>query len=190
MSNQDVARIGHDPDALEAFYLEHVEDIERFVARRVSDPYLAADLTAEIFLAAINGAEHYRSRRGVPRAWLFGIARNTIHNEFRRAGREREATRRVQGRTLLGEDDLSRMQERIDAAAVARELFRAMDELPDSEREAMELHAIDELSPREVGEALGISPVTARVRLHRARRALRRTLEDEASTPAIRSMEA
>lgn len=190
MSNQDVACIGHDPDALETFYLEHVEDIARFVTRRVSDPHLAADLTAEIFLAAIDAAGHYRSRRGVPRAWLFGIARNTIHNEFRRAGREREAVRRVQGRALLDDDDLARMQERIDAAAVARELFQAIDALPDSEREALELHAIDELSPREVGEALGISPVTARVRLHRARRALRQTLEDETSIPTIRSMEA
>lgn len=190
MSNVDVARIGHDPDALEAFYLEHVEDIERFVARRVSDPYLAADLTAEIFLAAIDASGHYRSRRGIPRAWLFGIARNTIHNEFRRAGREREAVQRVQGRALLDDDDLTRMQERIDAESIARDLFRAVEELPGSEREALELHAIDELSPREVGEALGISPVTARVRLHRARRTLRQSLVDEESPALIRSMEA
>jgi len=190
MSNEDVARIGHDPDALEAFYLDHVEDIERFVARRVADPYLAADLTAEIFLAAIDASGHYRSRRGIPRAWLFGIARNTVHNEFRRAGREREAIQRIKGRALLDDDDLTRMQERIDAESVARELFRAFDELPDSEREALELHAIDELSPREVGEALGISPVTARVRLHRARRTLRQCLVDEESPAQIRSMEA
>ncbi|HMT04470.1 MAG TPA: RNA polymerase sigma factor [Solirubrobacterales bacterium] len=190
MSNDDVANIGHDPDVLETFYLKHVEDIERFVARRVSDPHLAADLTSEIFLAAIDAAGNYQPRRGVPRAWLFGIARNTIHNEFRRAGREREATLRIQGRALLGEDDLVRMQERIDAGAQSRELGRAMAELPDSEREALELQAIDELSPREVGEALGISPVTVRVRLHRARRALRRSLVDEESPAQLQSMEA
>lgn len=190
MSNLDVAGIGHDPDALEAFYLEYVEDIERFVARRVADPHLAADLTADVFLAAIDASSHYRSRRGVPRAWLFGIARNTIHNEFRRAGRERDAVRRIQGSNLLDENDLARLQERIDAESLSRELFRALSELPDSEREAMELHAIDELSPREVGEALGISPVTARVRLHRARRALRQSLVDEESPAQIRSMEA
>lgn len=189
MSNEDVAKIGHDPDALEKFYLAHVEDIEQFVVRRVADPYLAADLTADIFMAAMEASAHYRARRGVPRAWLFGIARNTIHNEFRRAGRERDAVRRIQGRAFLDDDDLARMRERIDAAAISRELFRAMEELPDSEREALELHAIDDLSPREVGEALGISPVSARVRLHRARRALRQTLGDEESLTTIRSME-
>lgn len=190
MSKVDVARIGYDPDALEVFYLDHVEEIQRFVARRVSEPHLAADLTAEIFLAAIDAAGQYRSRRGEPLSWLFGIARNTIHNEFRRAGRERDAVRRVQGRALLDDDDLNRTQERIDAESTSRELFQAMDELPESEREALELHAIDELSPREVGEALGISPVTARVRLHRARRTLRQSLVDEESPATIRSMEA
>jgi RNA polymerase sigma-70 factor (ECF subfamily) len=44
------------------------------VARRVADPHLAADLTADIFLAAIGAAKRYRARRGRPIAWLYGIA--------------------------------------------------------------------------------------------------------------------
>ena len=63
--------------------------MQHFVARRVADPYLAADLTAEVFLAAIEAAPCYRSARGSPSAWLFGIARNTVSAEDRRAGRER-----------------------------------------------------------------------------------------------------
>jgi len=190
MSRHDLANIGFDPDAFEAFYRTHVEDVQNFVARRVSDPWLAADLTTEVFLAAINAAGQFDPRRGNPIAWLFGISRNVVHNEFRRAGREREAVARIQGRRLLEDDDLARMQERIDAESSSRELFAAFSSLPEGERAALELHAIDELSPREVGEALGISPVTARVRLHRARRSMRRDLPDEESTTQIRSMEA
>ncbi|HTU15248.1 MAG TPA: sigma-70 family RNA polymerase sigma factor [Solirubrobacterales bacterium] len=189
MSNHELARIGHDPDALEAFYREHVESVERFVARRVSDPYLAADLTTEIFLAVIEAADRYDNRRGRPKAWLFGIARNVIHNEFRRIGRDRDAMARVQGQRLLDDDDLARMQERIDAEATSRRLLAAFESLPDGERRALELYALDELSPREVGEALGISPVTARVRLHRARRTLRRNLPDEEPTTTIPTLE-
>jgi RNA polymerase sigma factor (sigma-70 family) len=84
-------QIAHDPAAFEAFYREHVEAVERFVARRVSDPHLAADLTAEAFVAAIDAAASYRAIRGEPRAWLFGIARNVVASEFRRAERERRA---------------------------------------------------------------------------------------------------
>ena len=53
-----------EPDALEAFYRDHVEAVQRFVARRVSDPHLAADLTADVFLAAIDSAASYDSRGG------------------------------------------------------------------------------------------------------------------------------
>ena len=62
--------------------------MQRFVARRVADPYLAADLTADVFLAAIDSAPSYRPERGEPAAWLFGIARNVVGTEHRRSGRE------------------------------------------------------------------------------------------------------
>ena len=57
-----------DPDAFEGFYREHVDLVERFVARRVGDRELAADLTADIFVAAIESAANYRSAKGAPTA--------------------------------------------------------------------------------------------------------------------------
>ena len=48
--------IGSDAEIFEAFYREHVEDLQRFIARRVGERERAADLTAEIFLAAIESA--------------------------------------------------------------------------------------------------------------------------------------
>ncbi|MFD0776472.1 RNA polymerase sigma factor [Streptomonospora algeriensis] len=47
------------PDRFEEFYRRHVERITRFVARRVEDPHTAADLTADVFLAAIRSAAVY-----------------------------------------------------------------------------------------------------------------------------------
>jgi RNA polymerase sigma-70 factor (ECF subfamily) len=75
----DPAEISSDPDAFERFYRRHVEAVERFVARRVSDPCLVADLTADVFVAAIDSAGAYRRSRGEPRAWLFGIAARDQH---------------------------------------------------------------------------------------------------------------
>src|ERR1700758_4116043 len=66
--------ITSDPDAFERFYREHVEAVQQFVARRVDDPYLAADLTADVFVAAIESAGSYRRSRGEPIAGLFGVA--------------------------------------------------------------------------------------------------------------------
>ena len=190
MRPDELPRIAHDPATFEAFYREHVEAVQRFVVRRVDDPQLAADLTAEVFLAAIDAAPSYRAGRGVPAAWLFGIARNVVAAEHRRAGRERRAHSRIEGRRLLDGDDIARMQDRIDAAARARELHAALAALPDGERAVFELTALDDLTPRQAAAALGIRPVTARVRLHRARASLRGQLFDDESTALTRPMEA
>ncbi|WP_345558487.1 sigma-70 family RNA polymerase sigma factor [Streptomonospora halophila] len=161
-----------DPDRFEEFYRRHVERITRFVARRVDDPHTAADLTADVFLAAIRSADSYRPDRGEEEAWLFGIARNVVAAERRRAAREADSGNRLAGRRLLDSDDITRMEERIHAEDRARELLGSMAELPEGERQVLELVAVDQLSVTEAAAALGIRKVTARVRLHRARKAL------------------
>jgi RNA polymerase sigma factor (sigma-70 family) len=172
----ELAAIATDPDALERFYREHVEAVQRFVARRVDDPYLAADLTADVFLAAIESAARYRPSRGEPGAWLYGIARNVVAAERRRHARELRAASAVRGRELVDAEDLVALDARIDAETSARSLFRELDRLSEAERAVLELVALDGLDVGEAARALGIGAVAARVRLHRARRALRAAL--------------
>jgi DNA-directed RNA polymerase specialized sigma24 family protein len=90
-TGDDPRCIGHDPETFRAFYLRHIEDVQRFVARRVADPHLAADLTADVFVAAIESGHSYRPTRGKPIAWLFGVARNVVTGERRRDKREGRA---------------------------------------------------------------------------------------------------
>jgi RNA polymerase sigma factor (sigma-70 family) len=173
----DLARIAYDPDVFEAFYRSHVEAVERFVARRVDDPYLAADLTADVFLAAIDSVDKYRPGRGAPVAWLFGVARNVVAAEHRRGERERRATDRIAASTdLVDADDLARLHGRIDAEADARRIYRAIERLAAGERAVLELVALDGLGVSEAARALGIRTTAARVRLHRARRQVKREL--------------
>jgi RNA polymerase sigma factor (sigma-70 family) len=168
-----VRSIGTDPAAFTEFYRAHVDEVTRFVARRVADPQLAADLTAEVFLAVIEAAAAYRGSFGGPRTWLYGIARNVIAAEFRRSGREHRAESLVAGRRLLDADDIDRLVEKIDALRQVRELHEELQALPEGERAVLELVAVDGLTVAEAAAALNIRQVAARVRLHRARRALR-----------------
>ncbi len=179
---EQLPRIGTDQDLFDAFYSEHLEDLQRFVARRVGDRERAADLTAEIFLAAIDSAHRYQPR-GTPKSWLYGIARVLVANDRRQSGRERAGEERLRGSALLDEEDVAQMDARIDAAAQSRRLYAAMDRLPDAERAVLELVALDELSVAEAAAAAGVRPVTARVRLHRARRKLRAELEPARTQP-------
>ena len=169
---RELSEIASDPDAFERFYRQHVEAVQRFVARRVDDPCLAADLTADVFVAVIESAGSYRRRKGEPVAWLFGIARNVVAESHRRNAKELRAAARVRGRELLDEDDLTALHERLDRESAGRHLFRDLARLPEGERAVLELVALDGLSVNEAGQALGIGAVAARVRLHRARRRL------------------
>jgi RNA polymerase sigma factor (sigma-70 family) len=175
--------IATDPEIFEAFYREHVEAIQGFVARRVGERERAADLTAEIFLAAIGAARRYRPGRGTPKAWLYGIAMKLVAADRRREGRERARDERLRGSELLDEDDAERIDARIEATVKQRRLYAAMDRLPVAERAVLELVALDELSLAEAADAAGIRPVTARVRLHRARRKLRDELDPTFTEP-------
>ena len=177
MRVQKQNEITSDPEAFERFYRQHVEAVQRFVARRVDDPYLAADLTADVFLAVIESAGSYRRSRGEPVAWLYGIARNVVADAHRRKAKELRLAARIRGRELVGEDDLAALHARIDGESAARGLYAELTLLPARERAVLELVALDGLSVGEAGRALGIGAVAARVRLHRARRRLHSRLD-------------
>ena len=161
-----------DPAGFAAFYEQQFDTVLGFVTRRVDSPHLAADLTADIFVAALENAHSYDARRGAPVAWLYGISRNVISAHFRGSVREQHAVARITGRRLLDDQDVSAIEGRIDASRAARQMAAAHAALSDPLREVLDLVALDGLTTREAAQALGISSATARVRLHRARKAL------------------
>ncbi|MFD7097709.1 RNA polymerase sigma factor [Streptomyces xanthophaeus] len=160
------------PEGFGAFYEEHIDAVLGFVTRRVADPHLAADLTADVFLAAMGSARGYRPDRGAPVAWLFGIARNVLSGHARGLARESGALARLSGRRLLDDQDVAALEERIDAQRAFRELAERHAALSEPLRAALDLVVLDQLTPAEAAQALGVTRATVRVRLHRARRAL------------------
>jgi RNA polymerase sigma factor (sigma-70 family) len=183
------ASFASDPEMFEVFYREHIDAVQRFVARRVGNRELAADLTADVFVAAIESAETYRPHQGAQIAWLYGIAQIVVASRARRDGRERRATARVVGRELLDVDDVAQIDDRLAAAQESRRLYEAMSGLPDGERAVLELVALDDLSLAQCAAALSIRPVTARVRLYRARRRLIRQLATSGGEEQLPALE-
>ncbi|MFC1438574.1 RNA polymerase sigma factor [Streptacidiphilus sp. N1-10] len=162
-----------DPSGFAEFYRQNFDTILGFVTRRTDSVHLAADLTADIFLTALEQADSYDARRGAPAAWLYGIARNVLAAHFRGSAREQQAVSRIAGRRMLVEQDIAAIEARIDAARTARQLAGRHAALSESLRAVLDLVAVDGLSTREAAQVLGISTATARMRLHRARKALR-----------------
>jgi RNA polymerase sigma-70 factor (ECF subfamily) len=120
----------------------------------------------------------YDLRRGKPIAWLFGIARNVHRRSFRQRDVERRATGRLAGRRLLDDEDISRIEEQIDAH---RRLAgrRLLDGLSAAERELIELVDVAGFTVPEAAQVVGVKGGTVRVRLFRARAKLRQALQTQ-----------
>jgi RNA polymerase sigma factor (sigma-70 family) len=167
-----IAPPARDPAGFAVFYQQHFDAVLGFVTRRTDSAHLAADLTADIFLTALEQSGSYDARRGAPVAWLYGISRNVLASHFRGSAREQRAVSRIAGHRMLDEQDVAAIEGRIDAARAARRLAGQHAALSEPLRAVLDLVAVDGLSTREAAQALGISSATARVRLHRARKAL------------------
>ena len=126
-----VTAIGRDPDALEDFYREHLHAVQVYVARRVSSAEDAADLTADVFVRAIDASARYRGDGASALAWLYGIARHVVADHHRSTARAERAHRRIQGRDLLDEDATERIAARIDDQRHAREVLSLHSPVPE-----------------------------------------------------------
>src|SRR4051812_49853220 len=73
-----------EPEAFAALYRRHVTPLLAYFVRRTRDAELAADLTAETFAAALDGAQRFRAEKGPAAAWLYGIARRQLAHAQRR----------------------------------------------------------------------------------------------------------
>jgi RNA polymerase sigma-70 factor (ECF subfamily) len=155
--------------------------------RRFDQAEDVADFVATVFLEVLRSAHGFDPRRGDAVAWLYGLAGHVAAGMYHRRARTAEAEQRLQGRMFLDADDYVRVEERIDAAVQLRRTYAAMQVLREGDRRVLELVALDGLSPAEVAQALSISPVTARVRLTRARSRLRALLAaDDQPDPAAK----
>lgn len=184
------------PGALPEFYRRNVGRVIAAGARRFDQPEDVADFTAAVFLAVLESASGFEPRRGNAVAWLYGIINHVASDEFRRRTRASETERRIAGRDLLADDDIDRLERRIDASAQAREVCRLLEGLPENDRRLLQLVAVDGISPAEAAGAMGISRIAVRVRLHRSRRRLRELLarsippSDSRPQPRVRPAQA
>jgi RNA polymerase sigma-70 factor (ECF subfamily) len=84
-----------DGDAFSALYRRYLPIILRWCWVQTGDRELAADLSAEVFAAALQKAGRYDADKGPPVAWLLGIARNRLRDSWRRGRVENAARRRL-----------------------------------------------------------------------------------------------
>jgi RNA polymerase sigma-70 factor, ECF subfamily len=155
-------------------YRGNRDDVHAYVAGLLRDRSAAEDVTALAFERAYRRRRSFNPKRGTPRAWLFGIARNAALDELRR--------RRHEGPLIA---------EPVDAAAITPEhgaevamrraaLRAALAKLAPRERELIALKFFAGLTNPEIARVIGTSESNAGTRLHRVIQKLRRSCDEAA----------
>jgi RNA polymerase sigma-70 factor (ECF subfamily) len=147
----------------------HYALVHAFAERRVGRD-LADEVTAETFLVAWRRLEAVPAD---PLPWLYGVARNVVLRH------RRASARRAKTHELITRERPAQVAED-DGEHVG--LWRAWEQLSDTDREVLSLTAWEEMPVRDAARVLGVPASVFSVRLHRARRRLERQLQQTASS--------
>lgn len=144
-------------------YRQHAGDVYRFVLYLTGDRSLADDLTSETFVRLWTARE--RVDLATVRAYLFTIARNLFLQGRRGARPERAAAELAEWTADARPGPAARAEARDELRAT----LAALQSLPEIDRAALLMRAESDLPYEEIGASLGLSPITVRVKVHRAR---------------------
>jgi RNA polymerase sigma factor (sigma-70 family) len=171
LSDEQLLR-SDDPEAFGVFYDRHVKTVLGYFARRIGDPEVAADLTAETFASAIVARRRFRPRGAPAAAWLFTIAGRRLA-DYHRHGRVEQRMRR----TL----EMERRPVSAEDAAMIRLLGEdatgtLLADLPADQRDAVVAHVVEDRGYPELAGELNTSEAAVRQRVSRGLATMRRRL--------------
>ncbi|OGU00653.1 MAG: hypothetical protein A2085_07295 [Gemmatimonadetes bacterium GWC2_71_10] len=160
--------LGGDVEAYRILVERYRRQFGRYAVSLLGDADLAADAVQEAFIRAFDSLGSCREpdRFG---AWFYRILTNQCHTVRTRSGARRD--------TVPVEDAGLTSRERADAGLeqgeLAARLEAALDQLTPEQREAFVLKYVDERSYEEMAALLDVSADALKMRVHRAREALR-----------------
>ncbi|HEU4736639.1 MAG TPA: RNA polymerase sigma factor [Solirubrobacterales bacterium] len=179
---QLLAAARRNPEAFAAFYRRHEDAMLLFFLRRTGNAETAADLTAEVFAAALASAARFRPGKAPAVAWLYAIANHKLASSRRRGRVEERARRRLRMEPLvLSDDSLERVEALADAGRRSEVLERLLAELPPEQHDAVRSRVLEERGYDEIAAELRCSQAVVRQRVSRGLKTLRTELGKESA---------
>jgi RNA polymerase sigma-70 factor (ECF subfamily) len=173
-----------DPSAYDDLVRTHTGKLLAVTRRILNSEDDAKDAVQDAFLSAFRGLANFEGG-SLLSTWLHRIAVNAALMKLRT--RRRKPERSIE--TLLPSyledghhaEDFQEWNQPVDRAMMRAELRavvrKCIGELPDNYRTVLILRDIEELDTDETAERLGLTPNAVKIRLHRARQALRTLLD-------------
>lgn len=166
------------PGTFDVIFDEYAPAVLRYARRRLDSEDAAWDAVSDTFIAVWRHWE----RRPVTDdllPWLYAIAANAVRNQWRATGRQDRLAARL---SAAGHPALT--PDLADGVVLRQATEDALARLSETDREVLRLIGWEGLTDaRSIGLVLGLSPVAARSRIHRARRRLKALLAEPADPP-------
>jgi len=167
------------PSEFEQWYVEYQSAVYRYVRFRVATREAAEDVTSMVFMKALRAFGRYDRDRASPKTWLLRIARNAVTDHLRslkRRGSLHVSLDRIPDLVA----DIPSHEERVIKQERIQRLLNGARTLRKSDQEILSLRYGAGLENPEIAEQLGISNNAVAVRLHRALKRLKASVEAEA----------
>jgi RNA polymerase sigma-70 factor (ECF subfamily) len=161
-----------DKGAIGELYRAHVDMVYRYIYARVGDVAVAEDLTAQVFLKALEGLPNYEPYGRPFAAWLYRIAYARTVDYWRQQQRRREV---VLDDGLRA--DSPPPEDRLVLEAQWRTALDLLSQLTDDQQDVLILRFIGEMSLSEVADTLGKTVGAVKATQHRALATLARLMQ-------------
>ncbi len=161
-----------DEQAVTALYDRYYRAVYTYLALRLNDNDLAADLTGEVFVRMVAHLPRFRLQGRPLLAWLYTIARNLLTDHYRQQARI--PTTVLNERLQAGGDSPEHLAEQSLASECLR---RALAILKPAHQEVIILRFVEGRSLNEVAALLNKSTGAVKALQHRALAAMRRAIE-------------
>lgn len=150
--------------SFQEFYSTYYQKVVLYINKKISNPFDAEDLASEIFLYCYSHYDDYDPQKSALSTWLYLIVNSRIKNHYR------DAKTYVDLESLVGvlSDDTIDMDACIYLQQMKQQLEKAMNRLPDRQRQIVKMRYFEEKSNAEVAAALGMTQINVRVQLSRA----------------------
>ena len=163
---------------------DNIASMLNLAERLLRDRGLAEDAVQDAFISAFRGLHKFEHRSSL-KTWLHRITVNSALTKLRQSKRRAEQSideylpefDQYDCRIEAPWNSLASVEEVIESAELCDQVTEGINKLPDSYRIVLQLRDIEGYNTAEVALQLEISESNVKVRLHRARAALKKRLE-------------
>lgn len=155
-------------DIVSRILLENYENFLNFVNRRIGDRSSAEDILQQSFLKALKDPPEKLQTESI-RAWFYTILKNSIVDHYRSKSKDLKRFNETEIGDLVSTEEL--------ATAVCQCLHSLLPTINIGYAELLDRIDLNQEEPAAVAKELNISRNTLDVRLFRARKALKKSLE-------------